>query len=201
MRPAGRSTQPPCPRSSLHLLIAGLQGAERSCSSHRRHLSEPGQEGRQEAARRPGDSRGAEGRSTNLRSREGLFGARGWVRSPSRWSSTSSACLWRDDLSTTYHHLDLSTVRMPGRPSPGDLSLRRSSGDIDPKTTNTLNGHVHTCSINPNGRRRARQRHRAAPPTANLYQCSADGSLSCTDVQNDCLDFPRTILLLCCCFP
>jgi hypothetical protein len=58
-------------------------------------------------------------------------------------------------------------------------------------------------SIPPPRCRERRRRRRAAPPTAkgataNLYEHSAKQALSCTDVQNDCLDFLGTFFLLSC---
>src|SRR6516162_646212 len=46
-------------------------------------------------------------------------------------------------------------------------------------------------------RRRARRPCPAARPTASLYKRSATPALSCTNVQNDCLEFRETIFFVC----
>ena len=97
----------------------------------------------------------------------------------------------------------LRPLRLPGGHIQATFRCVVRQGNIDPKATDTLNGRVHACWINPKARRR---RATAAAPrgTTEPLICtirSADGALSCTDVQNDCLDFRGTFLLLCCCFP
>ena len=58
--------------------------------------------------------------------------------------------LWRDDLDTAFRHLDL--YERFGCPSAHIQAAFRClvrQGDIDPKSSDTLNGRVHACWLDP----------------------------------------------------
>src|SRR5512139_2613605 len=60
--------------------------------------------------------------------------------------------LWRDDLDTAFRHLDLyDRFGCPAGHIQATFRCVVRQGNIDPKATDTLNGRVHTCWINPNG--------------------------------------------------
>jgi hypothetical protein len=72
--------------------------------------------------------------------------------------------LWRDDLDTAFRHLDL--YDRFGCPSDHIQTTFRCvvrQGNIDPKATDTLNGRVHACWLNPT---QETQGAAAAAPTA-----------------------------------
>ena len=59
--------------------------------------------------------------------------------------------LWRDDLDTAFRHLDLyDRFGCPAGHIQATFRCLVRQGNIDPKATDTLNGRVHTCWINPN---------------------------------------------------
>ena len=58
--------------------------------------------------------------------------------------------LWRDDLDTAFRHLDLyDRFGCPAGHIQATFRCLVRQGNIDPKATDTLNGRVHTCWINP----------------------------------------------------
>ena len=58
--------------------------------------------------------------------------------------------LWRDDLDTAFRHLDLyDRFGCPGGHVQVTFRCVVRQGNIDPKSTETLNARVHTCWINP----------------------------------------------------
>ena len=60
--------------------------------------------------------------------------------------------LWRDDMDTAFRHLDLyDRFGCPAGHIQATFRCVVRQGNIDPKATDTLNGRVHTCWINPNG--------------------------------------------------
>jgi hypothetical protein len=60
--------------------------------------------------------------------------------------------LWRDDLDTAFRHLDLyDRFGCPAGHIQATFRCVVRQGNIDPKATDTLNGRVHSCWINPSG--------------------------------------------------
>jgi hypothetical protein len=58
--------------------------------------------------------------------------------------------LWRDDLDTAFRHLDLyDRFGCPGGHVQVTFRCVVRQGNIDPKSTETLNARVHSCWINP----------------------------------------------------
>ena len=58
--------------------------------------------------------------------------------------------LWRDDLDTAFRHLDLyDRFGCPAGHIQATFRCVVRQGNIDPKATDTLNGRVHGCWINP----------------------------------------------------
>jgi hypothetical protein len=58
--------------------------------------------------------------------------------------------LWRDDLDTAFRHLDLyDRFGCPAGHIQATFRCVVRQGTIDPKATDTLNGRVHGCWINP----------------------------------------------------
>jgi hypothetical protein len=58
--------------------------------------------------------------------------------------------LWRDDLDTAFRHLDLyDRFGCPAGHIQATFRCVLRQGSIDPKATDTLNGRVHGCWINP----------------------------------------------------
>lgn len=58
--------------------------------------------------------------------------------------------LWRDDLDTAFRHLDLyDRFGCPAGHIQATFRCVVRQGNIDPKATDTLNGRVHSCWINP----------------------------------------------------
>ena len=58
--------------------------------------------------------------------------------------------LWRDDLDTAFRHLDLyDRFGCPAGHIQATFRCVVRQGNIDPKATDTLNGRVHACWINP----------------------------------------------------
>ena len=58
--------------------------------------------------------------------------------------------LWRDDLDTAFRHLDLyDRFGCPAGHVQATFRCVVRQGNIDPKATDTLNGRVHGCWINP----------------------------------------------------
>jgi hypothetical protein len=69
--------------------------------------------------------------------------------------------LWRDDLDTAFRHLDLyDRFGCPAGHIQATFRCVVRQGNIDPKATDTLNGRVHGCWINPS----AEQQGTAAAP-------------------------------------
>jgi hypothetical protein len=59
--------------------------------------------------------------------------------------------LWRDDLDTAFRHLDLyDRFGCPAGHIQATFRCVVRQGSIDPKATDTINGRVHSCWINPN---------------------------------------------------
>jgi len=59
--------------------------------------------------------------------------------------------LWRDDLDTAFRHLDLyDRFGCPAGHIQATFRCLVRQGHIDPKATDTINGRVHNCWINPN---------------------------------------------------
>ena len=59
--------------------------------------------------------------------------------------------LWNDDLDTAFRHLDLyDRFGCPAGHIQATFRCLVRQGNIDPKATDTLNGRVHGCWINPN---------------------------------------------------
>ena len=110
--------------------------------------------------------------------------------------------LWRDDLDTAFRHLDLyDRFGCPAGHIQATFRCLVRQGNIDPKApTRSTDVCMPAGSIRAR-RRRARRPRPTARPIANLYKRSARAALSCTDVQNDCLDFFGTFFLQCCCIP
>jgi len=82
--------------------------------------------------------------------------------------------LWRDDLDTAFRHLDL--YDRFGCPS-GHIQatfrcLVLHASTIDPKATDSLNGHVHACWINPSLQVSAPATAAAAPAPAPAASAS-----------------------------
>ena len=81
--------------------------------------------------------------------------------------------LWRDDLDTAFRHLDLyDRFGCPGRPYPGDFSLRRTPGKYRPEGAGELR-HPGSCllaqprpSASFGGRHSARDRRNFQPVVA-----------------------------------
>jgi len=72
--------------------------------------------------------------------------------------------MWRDDLDTAFRHLDLyDRFGCPAGHIQATFRCLVRRGNIDPKTTDTLAGRVHTCWINPN--LEANTSTAATPPT------------------------------------
>jgi hypothetical protein len=70
--------------------------------------------------------------------------------------------LWRDDLDTAFRHLDLyDRFGCPAGHIQATFRCVVRQGNIDPKATDTLNGRVHGCWINPS----AETQGTAAAPT------------------------------------
>src|SRR5512138_3125176 len=70
--------------------------------------------------------------------------------------------LWRDDLDTAFRHLDLyDRFGCPAGHIQATFRCVVRQGNIDPKATDTLNGRVHGCWINPT----AEAQGTAAAPT------------------------------------
>jgi hypothetical protein len=58
--------------------------------------------------------------------------------------------LWRDDLDTAFRHLDLyDRFGCPGGQIQATFRCLVRLGDIDPKSSDALNGRIHACWINP----------------------------------------------------
>ncbi len=58
--------------------------------------------------------------------------------------------LWRDDLDTAFRHLDLyDRFGCPSDHIQATFRCVVRQGNIDPKATDTLNGRVHACWLNP----------------------------------------------------
>ena len=58
--------------------------------------------------------------------------------------------LWRDDLDTSFRHLDLyDRFGCPGAHIQATFRCLIRQGNIDPKAQETLNGRVHSCWLNP----------------------------------------------------
>ncbi|HEY7663777.1 MAG TPA: beta-1-3, beta-1-6-glucan biosynthesis protein [Xanthobacteraceae bacterium] len=58
--------------------------------------------------------------------------------------------LWRDDLDTAFRHLDLyDRFGCPAGHIQATFRCVVRQGNIDPKATDTINGRVHSCWINP----------------------------------------------------
>ena len=111
--------------------------------------------------------------------------------------------LWRDDLDTAFRHLDLyDRFGCPAGHIQATFRCVVRQGNIDPKATDTLNSRVHACWINPSaeaqGHGGGAQRHHQPLICTNVQTCTA---LSCTAVQNDCLNSSGTFFLLRRCFP
>jgi hypothetical protein len=59
--------------------------------------------------------------------------------------------MWRDDLDTAFRHLDLyDRFGCPAGHIQATFRCLVRQGNLDPKTTETLAGRVHTCWIDPN---------------------------------------------------
>ena len=59
--------------------------------------------------------------------------------------------MWRDDLDTAFRHLDLyDRFGCPAGHIQATFRCLVRLGNIDPKTSDTLAGRVHTCWIDPN---------------------------------------------------
>jgi hypothetical protein len=58
--------------------------------------------------------------------------------------------LWRDDLDTAFRHLDLyDRFGCPGPYIQATFRCLVRQGNIDPKASETLNGRIHACWLNP----------------------------------------------------
>jgi hypothetical protein len=69
--------------------------------------------------------------------------------------------LWRDDLDTAFRHLDLyDRFGCPAAHIQATFRCMVRQGNIDLKSTETLNGRVHSCWISPD----VEQPSAAAPP-------------------------------------
>jgi hypothetical protein len=73
--------------------------------------------------------------------------------------------MWRDDLDTAFRHLDLyDRFGCPAGHIQATFRCLVRQGSIDPKSTDTLAGRVHTCWIDPNRESNASP---AAPPSTS----------------------------------
>ena len=159
-------------RSSLRLLTAGLSAAMLFVASPDICPEHGPKAGREAAA--ASDAKDAQKKIDEFAEAERLLG--GPAANPEcLWLGRRVvSLLWRDDLDTAFRHLDLyDRFGCPAGHIQATFRCLVRQGNIDPKATDTLNGRVHSCWINPNGGDAGHgggaQRH--------------DQSLICTNVQ------------------
>jgi hypothetical protein len=137
-------------RSSLRLLIAGLGAAMVFVASPTFAQSPDPKPA--EKPPQAGDAKEAQKKIDEFAEAERLLG--GPAANPEcLWLGRRVvSLLWRDDLDTAFRHLDLyDRFGCPAGHIQATFRCVVRQGNIDPKATDTLNGRVHTCWINPNG--------------------------------------------------